>query len=145
MSMSVPVLLSIYVPVSVSITYLKLTAFTPYSSTWLILSIAFHFTSTCFIKCWPCDLNINSKNPFFCLSLCICRAYPSFLPLISLLLKILMLQKGMKMKIDFPFGPCHDSSHVTLLTNPWEKYYFLRVFYCDSMGYTNTSSPFPQC
>lgn len=33
MSMSVPVLLSIYVPVSVSITYLKLTAFTPYSST----------------------------------------------------------------------------------------------------------------
>lgn len=43
----------------------------------------------------------------------------------------------------FPIGPCHDSSHITLLNIPQEQYYLLSILYDGHMGYSSTSNPFP--
>lgn len=70
--------------------------------------------------------------------------YPSFLPVISLLVKILILQKGMKMKIDFPFG------HVIIFSCTTVKYplgvmLFLKYFMLWCYGITSKLYPKLTC
>ena len=85
-----------------------LTVCIPYSRTWLTVSIVSNFIWLCFIQC--CLLYLAPGAHFLMsLNVYLCLAYFSFMPMISLLLKILLLQKGMKMNIEFPLGYKHCS------------------------------------
>ena len=80
----------------------------PYSRTWLTVSVVSNFIWLCFIQC--CLLYLAPGAHFLMsLNVYLCLVYFSFMPMISLLLKILLLQKGMKMNIDFPLGYKHCS------------------------------------
>ena len=65
--------------------------------------IVFNFSLICFIQC-SLHYLVPEIHFFMSLNVYLCLVCFSFMPTISLLLKILILQKRMKMNIDFPLG-----------------------------------------